>query len=96
MYQVPMDDDFQLMLVSALRYALTRNSCIVELTIEYIEWKIPLMDKKYLAIMSRDIDEEIKLSDRLSKDPNGRWLSIDIDKRWVRLKEKIDERLKEA
>ena len=25
MYQVPMDDDFQLMLVSALRYALTRS-----------------------------------------------------------------------
>lgn len=96
MYQVPMDDDFQLMLVSALRYALARNSYIVGLTIEYIEWKIPLMDKKYLAIMSRDIDEEIKLSDRLSKDPNGRWMSIDIDKRWIQLKEKIDERLKEV
>lgn len=87
MYQVPMDDDFQLMLVSALRYALTRNSYIVGLTIEYIEWKMPLMDKKYLAIMSRDIGEEIKLSDRLSKD---------IDKRWIQLKEKIDERLKEV
>ena len=87
MYQVPMDDDFQQMMVSALRYALARNSYIVGLTIEYIEWKIPLMDKKYLAIMSRDIDEEIKLSDRLSKD---------IDKRWIQLKEKIDERLKEV
>ena len=96
MYQVPIDDDFQLMLVSALRYALTRNSCIVELTIEYIGWKIPLMDKKYLAIMSRDIDEEIKLYDRLSKDPNGRWMSKDTDKRWIQLKEKIDERLKEV
>ncbi len=96
MYQVPIDDDFQQMMVSALRYALTRNSYIVGLTIEYIEWKIPLMDKKYLAIMSRDIDEEIKLSDRLSKDPNGRWMSIGIDKRWIQLKEKIDERLKEV
>lgn len=87
MYQVPIDDDFQQMMVSALRYALVRQSYIVGLTIEYIEWKIPLMDKKYLAIMSRDIDEEIKLSDRLS---------IDIDIRWLRLKDKIDERLKEA
>lgn len=87
MYQVPIDDDFQQMMVSALRYALTRNSYIVGLTIEYIEWKIPLMDKKYLSIMSRDIDEEIKLSDRLGKD---------IDKRWIQLKEKIDERLKEV
>jgi hypothetical protein len=82
------------MMVSALRYALGRQSYIVGLTIEYLEWKIPLMDKKYLAIMSRDIDEEIKLSDRLSKDPKRRWMSI--DKRWVRLKEKIDERLKEV
>ena len=87
MYQVPIDDDFQQMMVSALRYALGRQSYIVGLTIEYQEWKIPLMDKKYLAIMSRDIDEEIKLSDRLSKD---------MDKRWIQLKEKIDERLKEV
>lgn len=87
MYQVPIDDDFQLMLVSALRYALTRNSCIVELTIEYIEWKIPLMDKKYLSIMSRDIDEETQFY-------HG-WYA-DIDKRWIQLKEKIDERLKEV
>lgn len=94
MYQVPIDDDFQQMMVSALRYALCRQSYIVGLTIEYLEWKIPLMDKKYLAIMSRDIDEEIKLSNRLSKDPKRRWMSI--DKRWVRLKEKIDERLKEV
>jgi hypothetical protein len=82
-----MDDDFQQMLVSALRYAIGRQSYIVGLTVEYIEWKIPLMDKRYLAIMSRDIDEEMKLSDRLS---------IDIDIRWLRLKDKIDERLKEA
>lgn len=54
------------------------------------------MDKKYLAIMSRDIDEEIKLYDRLSEDPNGRWMSKDMDKRWIQLKEKIDERLKEV
>ena len=96
MYQVPIDDDFQQMMVSALRYALGRQSCIVDLTIEYLKWKILLMDKKYLAIMSRDIDEEIKMFDRLSKDPKSRRMSIDIDKRWVRLKEKIDERLKEA
>lgn len=96
MYQVPIDDDFQQMMVSALRYALTRNSYIVGMTIEYIKWKIPLMDKKYLAIMSRDIDEEIKLYDRLSKDPNGRWMSKDTDKRWIQLKEKIDEKLKEV
>lgn len=95
MYQVPIDDDFQQMMVSALRYALVRQSCIVDLTIEYLKWKILLMDKKYLAIMSRDIDEEIKMFDRLSKDPKSRRMSIDIDKRWVRLKEKIDERLKE-
>ena len=87
MYQVPMDDDFQLMLVSALRYALTRNSYIVGLTIEYIEWKMPLMDKKYLAIMSRDIGEENRFY-------HG--LYADIDKRWIQLKEKIDERLKEV
>ena len=95
MYQVPIDDDFQQMMVSALRYALGRQSCIVDLTIEYLKWKILLMDKKYLAIMSRDIDEEIKMFDRLSKDPKRHWMSIDIDRRWFGLKEKIDERLKE-
>lgn len=86
MFRVSIDDDFQQMMVSALRYALTRNSCIVELTIEYIWWKIPLMDKKYLAIMSRDIDEEKRFYHGIYGD---------IDKRWIRLKDKIDERLKE-
>lgn len=87
MYQVPIDDDFQQMLVSALRYALTRNSYIVGMTIEYIGRRMPFMDKKYLAIMSRDIDEENRFY-------HG--LYADIDKRWIQLKEKIDERLKEV
>lgn len=87
MYQVPIDDDFQQMMVSALRYALGRQSYIVGLTIEYLEWKIPLIDKKYLAIMSRDIDEEKRFYHGIYGD---------IDKRWIRLKDKIDERLKEV
>lgn len=87
MFRLAIDDDSQQMMVSALRYALTRNSYIVGMTIEYIERRIPFMDKKYLSIMSRDIGEENRFY-------HG--LYADIDKRWIQLKEKIDERLKEV
>lgn len=87
MYQVPINYDFQQMMVSALRYALNRQSCIVGLTIEYIEGLIPVLDDTYLSIMSRDIHEELELSHGMDEN---------IDECWLRLKEKIDERLKEA
>ncbi|BBK24952.1 hypothetical protein [Dialister hominis] len=52
---VPMDDDFQEMLVSAERYALGRMTYIVSLTVDYISPLIKSLDMKYINIMIDDI-----------------------------------------
>lgn len=52
---VPLDDDFQEMLVSAERYALGRMTYIVSLTVDYISPLIKSLDIKYINIMIDDI-----------------------------------------
>lgn len=52
---VPIDDDFQEMLVSAERYALGRMTYIVSLTVDYITPMIRNLDMKYINIMIDDI-----------------------------------------
>lgn len=48
---VPIDDDFQEMLVSAERYALGRMTYIVGLTVDYIMPMIQNLKTKYINIM---------------------------------------------
>ena len=55
---VPIDDDFQEMLVSAERYALGRMTYIVSLTVDYITPMIRNLDLKYINIMIDDIDRQ--------------------------------------
>lgn len=53
--QVPMDDNFQEMLVYAVRYALGRRTYAVSSMVNYILPMIPSMDSKYIKIMYEDI-----------------------------------------
>ena len=51
----PIDDDFQEILVSAVRYALGRMTYIVGLTVDYIMPMIQNLKTKYINIMIDDI-----------------------------------------
>lgn len=55
---VEMDENFQEMLVSAVRYALGRMTYIVGLTVDYIMPMIPDLETKYINIMIDDIDRQ--------------------------------------
>lgn len=52
---VEMDENFQEILVSAVRYALGRMTYIVGLTVDYITPMIRNLDLKYINIMIDDI-----------------------------------------
>lgn len=52
---VEMDENFQEMLVSAVRYALGRMTYIVGLTVDYIMPMIQNLKTKYINIMIDDI-----------------------------------------
>lgn len=74
---VPIDDDFQEMLVSAERYALGRMTYIVSLTVDYITPMIRNLDLKYINIMIDDITGHSDLGYGMDMDEEewGRLLS---------------------
>lgn len=71
---VPIDDDFQEMLVSAERYALGRMTYIVSLTVDYITPMIRNLDLKYINIMIDDITGHSDLG-----------YGMDMDEEWEKL-----------
>ena len=57
---VAITQDFELMMISALRYAIGRYTYMPSVTIEYIRYLIPQLSAKTLFIMQRDINEEVE------------------------------------
>lgn len=55
---VPIDENFESMMISALRYALGRKSYIVSMTLDYLTLLLPSLSTKILAVMERDIEEQ--------------------------------------
>lgn len=55
---VPIDDNFESMMISALRYALGRKSYIVSMTLDYLTLLLPSLSTKTLVVMERDIEEQ--------------------------------------
>ena len=52
---IEIDETFGQMMLSAVRYALGRQTSIVSTTINYITYLIPKLDDNILACMERDI-----------------------------------------
>jgi len=61
---VAVDDHYELMLISAVRYALGRRTYIVAETARYVSGKLWMVKDATLMVMLRDIDERIAWSDR--------------------------------
>lgn len=65
---VAVTQDFELMMISALRYAIGRESYMPGVTIDYIRYLIPQLSTKTLFIMKRDIAEEIERYQRMERE----------------------------
>ena len=70
---VEMDENFQEILVSAVRYALGRMTYIVGLTVDYITPMIRNLDLKYINIMIDDIDRQREYGMDMDKDE---WMEL--------------------
>ena len=79
---VVVSQDFELMMISALRYAIGRYTYMPGITIDYIRYLIPQLSAKTLFIMQRDIDEEIERYQRMERE-------LYMDKEWQKLAEEI-------
>ena len=49
------DSDFRLILLSAMRYAMGRNTCMPVVVSDYIKRHVQLLDDKFLVLAADDI-----------------------------------------
>jgi hypothetical protein len=81
---ISITNHFELMMISALRYAIGRYTYMPSVTIEYIRYLIPQLSAKTLFIMKRDIDEEIERYQRMERE-------LYMAKEWQKLAEEIGD-----
>ena len=62
------DADFRLILLSAMRYAMGRNTCMPAVVSDYIKRHIRFLDDKFLALAADDIRRH--LEDYAEHEPN--------------------------
>ena len=69
------DSDFRLILLSAMRYAMGRNTCMPVVVSDYIKRHIQLLDDKFLVLAADDIRRH--LEDYAEHEPNPNlWQSL--------------------
>lgn len=79
---VVVSQDFELMMISALRYAIGRYTYMPSVTIEYIRYLIPQLSAKTLFVMQRDIKEEVERYERMEHE-------LYMAKEWAELAEEM-------
>ena len=62
---VMVTQDFELMMICALRYAIGRYTYMPKVTIDYIRYLIPQLSTNTLYVMKRDITEEVERYKRI-------------------------------
>lgn len=62
------DSDFRLILLSAMRYAMGRNTCMPVVVSDYIKRHVQLLDDKFLVLAADDIRQH--LEDYAEHEPN--------------------------
>ena len=81
---ISITNHFELMMISALRYAIGRYTYMPSVTIEYIRYLIPQLSAKTLFVMQRDITEEIERYQRMERE-------LYMAKEWQKLAEEIGD-----
>ena len=81
---VAVTDDFELMMISALRYAIGRESYMPSVTIDYIRYLIPQLSPKTLFVMKRDIRETIVMYGRIER-------KLYMETEWIGLESELQK-----
>lgn len=82
------DDDFQLMMNSALRHALGRHTYVVRVTADYLRNKLMYFSNNTLIVMLEDLNQYFDVTV-----PLGKEFSCDI-KAWKTLRETVQDEFK--
>lgn len=88
MEKIDLDQNFEHMLISAVRYAIGRRTFIVKSTVDYILSLIPRLSFWCVNVMLADLSEEIKAAERMNRPEQ---LGDEIDRiQWDRLKNALE------
>lgn len=80
MKKINIDEDFEFIIVSSVRYSLGRRTYAVSLTCSYVNNLIPFLSNKTLSVMSRDIRNAPSLGDKNIDEPEWELLLANITK----------------
>ena len=64
------DADFRLILLSAMRYAMGRNTCMPVVVSDYIKRHVQLLDDKFLVLAADDIRRHLEDYEEHEMNPN--------------------------
>ena len=81
---VAITDDFESMLICALRYSIGRESYMPSITIDYIRYLIPMLSANTLFVMQRDIRETITSYGRIKR-------KLYMEAEWIKLESVLRE-----
>ena len=92
---VPLDRNFEQMLISAERYACGRQTYIVSDTIQYITALLPYLSDWCITIILNDMKAKSDMAERLSGDPSGSspWGSPIDKSEWMAFWEKCKKEM---
>ena len=81
---VPISQNYETMMICALRYSIGRETYMPDIAIGYIRNVVPYLSANTLYVMSRDIEEEVARYERINR-------TLYMQKEWLQLKAKIDD-----
>lgn len=81
---VAITDDFESMLICALRYSIGRETYMPSVTIDYIRYLIPQLSANTLYVMQRDIRETITSYGRIKR-------KLYMEAEWIKLESVLRE-----
>lgn len=94
MKQVDLNEDLQLMLIAAIRYAMGRESYMPFAVIRYLTCLLPDLSNKTLTIIDRDIRWNYELDERLNGSRHGVFGDNQIDKpAWMRFWQDVKDEM---
>ena len=96
MKQIDLNEDLQLMLIAAIRYAIGRESYVPSMVIRYLTRLLPDLSNKTLTIIDRDIRWNYELDERSKNDDSRHGVFGDnqIDKpAWMRFWQDVKDEM---
>lgn len=82
---VPLDTNFEQMIISATRYACGRMTYIVSDTVQYVSKLLPLLSEWCIGVILTDLEANLEMESRCPERSNYIW-GMEMDRKlWMQM-----------